>query len=151
MSKVRIKSYTRRSKKGKPVRVRQYARRAGRKGVHLPKNVSAGDELQKKLIEKKEQTSLTPEEIALRKEVTEGFKRASANRQILGMSPEQYSRYLLHKEKTKPKTPKSQPTQNKQVASSKGVTPKKGLFEKTEDKLAKFVEKYSGRKYKRQL
>ena len=149
MSKITIKAYTRRGKKGKPVRVKHYQRRIGRKGVRLPKETkatSSGKELEDKILQKTPQ--LTPEELALRRKNAEGFNRAEEARKALGMSREQYSRYILSGkgETAKVKT-KTSPSVIK-------VTPKKkpsGVLESIEDKVANFVEKHSGRKYKRQL
>lgn len=155
---VNIKSYTRRSKKGNTIKVKSYTRRIGRKGVRSPKRVDdhLGKELEEVVTAKAEQNQeaqekprarLTPEEIAERRENTEGFKRAEAARQLLGMSREQYSRYVLQKERegarranVTPKRPTSTPTKKPM-----------GFFERVEDKIANFVEKYSGKKYKRQL
>lgn len=159
---INIKAYTRRSKKGSTIKVKSYTRRIGRKGVRSPKRSEdhLGKELEEVVTAKAEQNQtqsqeaqekprvrLTPEEIAERRENIEGFKRAEAARQLLGMSREQYSRYILQKERegarrvnVAPKRPTPTPTKKPM-----------GFFERVEDKIANFVEKYSGKKYKRQL
>lgn len=145
MTEVTIKAHTRRSKNGKTIQVHSYNRRIGRKGVHSPKKGSEkpGEEYERKIEAKKEEQKLTPKEIAQQREVMEGFRRAEAEMKSLGMSKEQYSRYKLRQQengtkKNVPITP---------IKSSKYM----GILEKVEDKVAKFVEKYSGKKYKRQL
>lgn len=145
MVEVAIKAHTRRSKKGKTIQVRSYSRRVGRKGIHSPKRGSEkpGEEYERKVEAKNEEPKLTPKEIAQQKEVMEGFKRAAAEMKSLGMSKEQYSRYKLRKQENGTK-------KNVQIAPIKS-SKHMGVLEKVEDKVAKFVEKYSGKKYKRQL
>lgn len=152
MEEVSIKAHTRRGKGGKTVQVRSYNRRVGRKGVHSPKRERAeqpGEEFEKVASEKKSAPQLTPEEIAERREVMEGFKRAEAEMKSLGMTREQYSRYKLKQIKEgKSNTGSSHTGPIKNPLSPKGSL---GILERVEDKIAKFVEKYSGKKYKRQL
>lgn len=98
MVEISIKAHTRRGKGGKTIQVRSYSRRVGRKGIHSPKrdrSAQSGEEFESKVKEKKESPKLTPEELAHRREVMEGFKRAEAERRRLGMSRERYSRYKL--------------------------------------------------------
>ena len=147
MAEVTIKAHTRRGKGGKTVQVRSYSRRVGKKGVHSPKREKRteqpGEELERVSSEKKETPKLTPEEIAERREVMEGFKRAEAEMKSLGMTREQYSRYKFEQQKRGGDTGVI-----KNPLSPKGSL---GILEGVEDKIAKFVEKYSKRKYKRQL
>lgn len=152
MAEVTIRSHTRRGKGGKTVQVHSYSRRVGRKGVHSPKRDKSeqpGEELEKKVKEKKETPKLTPEEIAQRREVMEGFKRAEAEMKSLGMSSEQYSRYKLKQQREGKKT--STPTHAKTIKNPQSPQGSLGILERVEDKIAKFVEKYSRKKYKRQL
>lgn len=145
MVEITIKAHTRRSKKGKTIQVRSYSRRVGRKGVHSPKRGSEkpGEEYERKVEAKNEEPKLTPKEIAQQKEVMEGFKRAAAEMKALGMSKEQYSRYKLgRQEKSIRKNVQLVPTKSSKY---------RGVLERVEDKVAKFVEKYSDKKYKRQL
>lgn len=152
MAEVTIKAHTRRGKGGKTIQVRGYNRRVGRKGIHSPKRDKSkqpGEEYEKKVEEKKETPKLTPEEIAQRREVMEGFKRAEAEMKSLGMSREQYSRYKLKQQREGKKD--SAPTHAKTIKNPQSPRGSLGILERVEDKIAKFVEKYSGKKYKRQL
>lgn len=151
VAEVTIRQHTRRGKGGKTVQVRGYSRRVGRKGVHSPKRDKSeqpGEELEK-VKEKKETPKLTPEEIEQRREVMEGFKRAEAEMKSLGMSREQYSRYKLKQQRESKKTSTS--THAKTIKNPLSPQGSLGILERVEDKIAKFVEKYSGKKYKRQL
>lgn len=150
MARITVSAYTRRGKRGKIVRVRRFHRRVGRKGVHSPKetaSVQPGKELEQKITARVETPKLTPEEIAQRKEFMEGFRRVEADRKALGLSKEQYSRLILKREKEG----KPMPTPTRQVRTTSQPKKKMGVLEKAEDSVAKFVEKYSGKKYKRQL
>lgn len=151
-AEVTIKAHTRRGKGGKTVQVHSYSRRVGRKGVHSPKRDKSeqpGEEFEKKVAEKKETPKLTPEEIAKRREVMESFKRAEAEMKSLGMTREQYSRYKLKQQNESKKKPA--PTHAKSVKNPLSPQGSLGILERVEDKIARFVEKYSGKKYKRQL
>lgn len=152
MAEVIIRAHTRRGKGGKTIQVRGYSRRVGRKGVHSPKRDKSeqpGEELEKRASEKKETPKLTPEEIAQRREVIEGFKRAEAEMKSLGMSREQYSRYKMKQQREGKKSVR--PTHVESVKNPLTPQGSLGILERVEDKIAKFVEKYSGKKYKRQL
>ena len=145
MAEVTIKAHTRRGKNGVTIQVKSYTRRVGRKGVHSPKKSSKpGEEFEQKVQEKVEPKKLTPEEIAKRKEVMEGFNRAAIEMKALGMTKEQYSRYKLS-QKDKKKTDSHESTVKEPLSSKGSAT----IFERIENKIAKFVEKYSGKKYKR--
>lgn len=150
MKEVTIKAHTRRGKNGKTVQVRGYSRRVGRKGVHSPKREKReqpGEELEQRMTEKKETVKhLTPEEIARQKEVMESFRRASEEMRALGMTQQQYSRYKLYQKKGGSSKGSSHAATIKNPVSPKGSL---GILGRIEDKIANFVEKYSGRKYKR--
>lgn len=151
MAEVTIKAHTRRGKNGKTVQVRGYSRRVGRKGIHSPKrekSVKSGEEFEQKMAEREHKRILTPEEIAAQKEVMEGFKRAESEMKSLGMTREQYSRYKLAQSKKGGNKSDSHAREVKNPLSPKGSL---GILERVEDKIAKFVEKYSGKTYKRQL
>lgn len=159
MAEVTIKAHTRRGKGGKTIQVHGYSRRVGRKGVHSPKRDTigrSGEELEKKMTEKKPKKR-TPEEIAQYKEVMEGFRQAEAIMKATGMTWEKYSAYRLEqlrKEQLRKKqAKKGTPVPTHGTAIKKPLSPQgsKHIFERIEDKVAKFVEKYSGRKYKRQF
>lgn len=153
MAEVTIRAHTRRGKGGKTIQVRGYSRRVGRKGVHSPKRDKSeqpGEEFEKKVEEKKGTPKLTPEEIAQRREVMEGFKRAEAEMKSLGMSREQYSRYKL-KQQNEGRKKTSSPTHAKTIRNPQSPRGSLGILERVEGKIAKFVEKYSGKRYKRQL
>lgn len=150
MTEVAIKEHTRRGKNGKTVHVRSYTRRIGRKGIHSPKrekSAKPGEEFEKMTGDKK---SLTPEEIAARKEVMEGFKRAEKEMKDLGMTREQYSRYKLSQQGKKDDNRKSD-SHAKEVKNPLSPKGSLGILERIEDKIAKFVKKYSGKTYKKQL
>lgn len=156
MAEVTIKAHTRRGKGGKTVQVHSYSRRVGKKGIHSSKREKSGqpgEELEKKMDERKNSPKMSAEEIAAeRKRIQEwedNFKRAEAERKALGMSREQYSRHKLKEQKEGSK--KSTPTHAKSVKNPLSPQGSLGILERVEDKIAKFVEKYSGKKYKRQL
>ena len=149
MATVSIRAYTRRSRKGKPIKVKRYARRVGRKGFHQvkPSRETSGGELQKVIQEKtisKDRPMLTPEELAERREIAKGFKRAEAERVSLGMTKEQYSRYALQRYKKQEAAKKT-----KQITKPT-TAPKKesGSLSKLDTKVLNFIEKYSGYKGK---
>lgn len=161
MNRISIKAHTRRGKNGKIKRVRGYTRRVGLKGVHSLKEKRAkpGDELKAKMNKKskveeiKSEPTMSPEELEAKrkrfKEWQEDAKRAEAERQSLGMTRHQYAWYKGRQQVQKERRRTS-------VKSHVNVSPtpsrKKDVFEKIEDKLAKFVDKYGGgKKYKRQL
>lgn len=150
MAEVTIKAYTRKSKSGKSFTVRSYTRRVGRKGHISPKEYktgsnSPGDELRTKILTKSNTRKFTPEEIAEHREIKEGFKRADAERKSLGMSPEQYSRYVLKKERIKNNSKTQTSATTKNPMREKGLMQ---IFNRAETRIAKFVEKYGG-KYKK--
>lgn len=156
MAEVTIRAHTRCGKGGKTIQVRGYSRRVGRKGVHSPKRDKSeqpGEELEKKRDEKKNAPKMSAEEIAAeRKRIQEwedNFKRAEAERKSLGMTREQYSWHKLKEQKEGSK--KSAPTHAKSVKNPLSPQGSLGILERVEDKIAKFVEKYSGKKYKRYL
>lgn len=154
MNEVAIKAHTRRSKSGKQIQVKGYTRRIGRKGVHSPKREkNSGEELVAKVAEKK--SPISKEELERRLQWEEDFKRAEAERKLLGMSPEKYSRYKLAEsekreraERIAAKKTSASLTHEKSSLSEKGS---QNILSRIEDKIAKFVEKYSGKKYKRAL
>ena len=148
MKEVTIKAYSRRGKSGKTIQVRSYTRRVGHKGVKSPKRKdSPGEELEKKVEQKVEETKKTPtmtkEEIERRKKWEESFARVEKERKNLGMTREQYSRYLLNNKNKKP-TKSSVP----EVPTRKEIQKKKDVFSRMEDKIEKFVNKFGGH-YKR--
>lgn len=164
MAEVSIKSHTRRGKNGKTIQVRGYTRRVGRKGVRSPKRErsASGEEFQARVKEQESRSKvkesapkMSAEELAAAqkkaKEWNESFKRVEARRKVLGMSSEAYSRMIMRermKNGGKNNTPTSHATTVKKPLSTKGTM---DILARVEDKIAKFVEKYSGKKYKRQL
>lgn len=146
MAEVTIKAYSRRGKNGKTIQVRGYTRRVGRKGIKSPKRTKEepGEELEKKVEETATpKPTITKEELERRREWEKSFAKVEAERKRLGMSRGQYSHYILHR--------KEQPTQKRTTTPPRQSVEKKhkDVFAKMEDKIAKFVEKYSDKKYKR--
>ena len=137
MAEVSIKANTRRGKEGKVIQVRSYSRRVGRKGVHSPKREKSeqpGEELEKRIAEKEQpKKQLTQEELDERREVLEELRN----------STEQDSRGKQKREDRK--------TKSSRIKEPLSVLGSLGILERVEDKIAKFVEKYSKKKYKRQL
>lgn len=152
MAEVSIKAHTRRGKNGTVIKVRSYTRRVGRKGVHSPKRPKSekpGEEFEQKMQERQQEPpkKLTPEEIAQRKEAIKGFEEVERKRKVMGMTREQYSRYIMDKNKKSKDKPTSSKEEVKPTVSEKKT---RSIFDKVEDKIAKFVDKYGGgRKYKR--
>lgn len=154
MRKHNVKSYIRRSRKGKLIKVRTHTR-----SLEEPKNkhnsANAGKEYEHKAKSKTcdsnkphEEPTMSKEELRLRKEVLEGFKSTEKERRELGMSRERYTRYKLAQNKAAEKNAKSKRTTKNTTTIHKRKLDAPGKFE---DAIARFVEKYSGRKYKRQL
>lgn len=148
MTEVTIREHTRRGKNGKTVQVRSYTRRVGKKGMHSPKRGNPGEEFKAKAEEKVQSAQkLSPEEIKRRMQWEEDFKRFETERNTLGMTREQYSRYL-----SKKKRPAKESETEKREKSPAGEKRFDNILEKVEDKIAKFVDKYGGgKKYRRQL
>lgn len=165
MTRVSIRAYIRRSKKGKPIRVQSHNRSVGHKGVHTPMSSSSeqsGKEFERKVSERKESSALTMDEKE-RREIIEGFRQAEAERKALGLTREQYSWRVTDRERRKSQQEKEQQKQQRRAQKAAMVSPTRavnrpltpkgslGILERVEDKVARFVEKYSGVKYKRQL
>ena len=146
MAEVTIKAYSRRGIGGKTIQVRSYTRRIGRKGIRSPKRTKEkpGEEFEKKVEETIQKPTITKEELERRKKWEKDFAEVENARKSLGMTREQYSNYLL-KQRNKPIQKQYITTTSRQTVRRKS----KGLFDKIEDRIAKFVEKYSGKKYKR--
>lgn len=147
---VNIKSHKRKSKTGKIVTVKSYDRRIGVKGIKSgPRETTytaiaqgkSGDEL-KKASSKVVRPELSKEELESRRRWEESFLRVEKGRKRMNMSRERYSKFLSTKDKI-----------GNTISHSISSNPYKpiGVFEKIEDKVANFVEKYSGKKYKRQV
>lgn len=145
MAEINIKTHTRKGKNGKTVTVKGYTRRVGRKGIKSPKEkseVSPGDEFKAKADEKKQiynGPKMTEKEtaawdIAARKNLNRSVGR---DRQLDGKNNKRASRISS-----------SHITTIKNPLSEKGST---SIFNRVEDKIAKFVGKYSGKKYKKML
>lgn len=164
MAEVTIKAHVRKSKGGKTVQVKSYTRRVGRKGIHSPKRdktekAAKGEEFENKMEEKQEeqQPRMTPEEYAeklkQRKEWEKNYKLAEEERKRLGMKKEQYMYYKVRQAKERERNRKS-PRKTKTPPPVKEPLSEEGsmtIMQRVEDKIASFVEKYSGRKYKRML
>lgn len=147
---VSIKSHKRRSKTGKTVTVKSYNRKIGVKGVKSgPRETiysaivqnKSGDEL-KKASSEVVRSEISKEELANRLKWEESFLKVEKGRKNMNMSRERYSKFLNNKEKVGKNVSRS-------IASN--VYKPIGVMEKIEDKVANFVEKYSGKKYKRQV
>lgn len=161
MKEVNIKAHIRRGRNGKPINVRGYTRRVGRKGVISPRrskkeHPDAGDELAAKMAEntntvqattqeatEKKTKKLTPEEVALAKEVAKGFEKAERNIRAKKVSPEKYARMRLREylKKYKEGKPRSKNT----TGASKNVKSEKGsreVFSKIERILSKGMKRF---------
>ena len=163
MTEVDIREHTRKSKTGKLVKVRGYRRRVGRKGIHSPKRdkaASAGKEFEERL--KSQEPTKSPEEIKAERERLrqwqQDYERSERERKYLGMSRERYSRYKFQQvmegkkydayEAAHSDVNKTVQQEMKQRKSTSGK--RRSFFDKVEDVLAKFVDKYGGgMKYKR--
>lgn len=142
MAEIAIKSHTRKGKNGKTVTVRGYTRRVGRKGHISPKkddwwSGSPGEELQAKIVEKevKRPTYTGPK---MTRE--EARKWDEAARKDSNMS---FSRrdQLSGKGKVS--------SHSKSVKNPLSEQGSLQIAQRIEDKIARFIEKYSGRKYKK--
>ena len=150
MTEVTIRAHTRRGKGGKTVKVRGYSRRVGRKGIHSPKREKTekpGEELEKVTAEKN-QSELAPEKIVERREIMEEMRRMKAEREALDKQADEYYKRKRSEQRSTPSNKATHAATVKNPLSPKGSL---GILERVEDKIAKFVEKYSGKKYKRQL
>lgn len=163
MREITIKSYTRKGKNGKTYQVKGYTRRVGRKGMTSPKQEPGEEFAQKKESFKSiiEAPKPTAEEIAKRNRIyDERFSKAEEQRKIMNMTPEQYSSYItgakLKQERFRAylreqAREKAKRKAKKESVSSREIPTKKrqDFLTRVEDKIANFVEKYSGKKYKR--
>ena len=121
MKTIKVKAYSRRTKSGKIIQIKEYTRRVGEKGKHSPSPLTqSGDEFKTKVEE-----LINPKIIAERKEAMEGFNCSEMERNSLGMSPERYAHYKLYNKDRKTPPPLEQRSQSPK---------KKGFLEKTEDK-----------------
>ena len=143
MKEITIKTHTRKSKNGKVVKVSSYSRRVGRKGVISPKRSKkeAGKEFEEKAQQKyqQEENEMGPY-FETTKQKEERYERLRSGKSAV------YSRNRLQevsqqdKHDVTPAKPKS--SSWKQQMS---------FMERVEDKVASFVEKYSKKRYKRQV
>lgn len=144
MAEVAIKPHTRRSKKGKTVQVRGYTRRVGVKGVHSPKRAKQGEEFEKIVNEmNQEQPKVTREMPKMTREQMLEQKKAYEEYLDSIRTGKQYSFSKRKMRESKNKKPQND---NKEKSTRR----KENFFERMEDSLAKFVEKYGKKKYKRQ-
>lgn len=136
MTETTIKAHTRRSKNGTLVKVRGYTRRVGRKGVKSPKKSKDSPQPGEELVAKTQEAPKFPLVKMTNREADAWDKRA------IELS---LARYHKAREKREQRNrPAQRPT----------YTPpprKKDIFERIEDKVAKFVERRTGKKYKRML
>lgn len=146
MTEVQIKEHQRKSKNGKSVTVKGYTRRVGRKGVHSPKKdkstaAGSGEEFQaKKASAAKEKPKYTGPQMT-----EEEIRKWDAAARAATMSRYQSSK--------KPKS-KASSKSSSHSATVKDPLSEKGsmqIFNRIEDKVARFVEKYSNKKYKRMV
>ena len=128
--RINIRPYTRRGKKGKLTKVKGYIRRlSGKSKTQRSENsIKKGAEYE----QKKHGPSLSPEEIARKREVTADFNRAEAERKSLNMTREQYSNYKLRHGDVKPKL-------------SLGRSERKAPMSAVD----RFIEKYRKKKHRR--
>ena len=132
MKEVSIKSHTRRGKNGTTISVKGYTRRVGRKGVHSPKRpkqknaAEPGEELKQKIESKAQYT---------------GPKMSAEEFKAWNDAAREATMKFYGKRKPKP-------VETKKDSAAKKV---KGHLENLEDKIARFVDKYSKKAYKRAL
>lgn len=129
--KINIRPYTRRGKKGTLTKVKGYIRRLSEKGSksrRAEKSTKRGVEY----AQKKHELSLSPEDIARRREVTADFNRAEAERKSLNMTREQYSNYKLKYGDVKPRLSLSRTEQKTSMSV-----------------VDRFIEKYRKKKHRR--
>ena len=146
MKEVTIKAHTRKSKLGKTVKVNGYTRRVGKKGVRSPaRKKGSGDEFSKRAEQKGEPTTeikpdIGPYAAENSKAMSERYERLrkgkTAVHSYAAVRGEDYK-----ERKSSKKPPKTSRSWRDQMS----------FMEKVEDKVAKFVEKYSKKKYKRQV
>ena len=160
MTEIAIKEHTRRGKGGKTIHVHGYTRRVGHKGIHSSKRErkkNTGKEFEEKANEKKheheQKPKMSPEELKKRinerREWEEDLRRSKEERKSLGMSKERYSFYKVNQQKKKQKTTKS--SHAKSVPKPLSPKGSQTIFNRVEDKIAEFINKYSKKKYKKYL
>ena len=142
MAEVAIKSHTRRGKNGKTVTVRGYTRRVGRKGQISPKkddwwSSAPGEELQAKITEKEEKRPAYTGPKMTREEARKWDETARKDSNMSFSRRDQ----LSGKGKVS--------SHSKSVKNPLSEQGSLQIAQRIEDKIARFIEKYSGRKYKK--
>lgn len=144
MKEITIKTHTRKSKNGKVVKVSSYSRRVGRKGVISPKRSKkeAGKEFEEKAQQKyqQEENEMGPY-FETTKQREERYERLKSGKSAV------YSRNRLQEVSQQDNHNVTTPTRAKNSSWKQQMS----FMERVEDKVASFVEKYSKKKYKRQV
>ena len=137
MTEVTIKSHIRITKNGKVIKVQGYSRKVGkRKAVSGKRSKKEpGKELEEK-VQQKEQTQQKEEQ-----RVSQIGPYYEVNQKAL---QEYYDRLRYGRKKPSSPTPQ-------QVSQGQKKPKKKSFMSRVEDKIANFVDKYSGKKYKHYL
>lgn len=143
MKEITIKTHTRKSKNGKVVKVSSYSRRVGRKGVISPKRSKkeAGKEFEEKAQQKyqQEENEMGPY-FETTKQKEERYERLRSGKSAV------YSRNRLQEVSQQDKHDVT-PAKTKSSSWKQQMS----FMERVEDKVASFVEKYSKKRYKRQV
>lgn len=143
MKEITIKTHTRKSKNGKVVKVSSYSRRVGRKGVISPKRSKkeAGKEFEEKAQQKyqQEENEMGPY-FETTKQKEERYERLKSGKSAV------YSRNRLQEVSQQDKHDVT-PAKTKSSSWKQQMS----FMERVEDKVASFVEKYSKKRYKRQV
>lgn len=143
MKEITIKTHTRKSKNGKVVKVSSYSRRVGRKGVISPKRSKkeAGKEFEEKAQQKyqQEENEIGPY-FETTKQKEERYERLRSGKSAV------YSRNRLQEVSQQDKHDVT-PAKTKSSSWKQQMS----FMERVEDKVASFVEKYSKKRYKRQV
>ena len=139
MSEVTIKSHTRITKNGKVIKVQGYSRKVGkRKAVSGKRSKKEpGKELEEK-VQQKEQTQQTQQKEQQASQIGPYYEENQKSLQ------EYYDRLRYGRKKPSSPTPQ-------QVPQGQKKPKKKPFMDRVEDKIANFIDKYSGKKYKRYL
>ena len=146
MKEITIKAHTRRSKLGKTVKVKGYSRRVGRKGVHSPaRKKGSGDEFSSRAETRNQESPSDERKVEIGPYAAENAKLLSERYDRLRRGKTAvYSAAAVKGEKYKEKKSTKKKPDN-------SWRDKMSFMERVEDKVANFVEKYSKKKYKRQV
>lgn len=144
-NEVTIRAHTRKSKKGKTVSVHSYSRRIGRKGIKSPKRSKESGDEYKEIMENK--TNPTEEKVTFGPYGNAEELRLRNERLLHGKSAVDSIR--MYKENKDNLYPKRRQLVNTAPQPVMQGNRRKGFMDRVEEKVASFLTKYSGRKYKK--